>query len=108
MDVNLEAEPFAELGKLSDAGMGAVAEAEVAALVYSADLQALHEDAADEALRGEAGERRIKRQNQHVVNTGFSKQTEPLGHGRQQPGGLVGAEQQLRMRIEGYGNGAGL
>jgi hypothetical protein len=56
--------------ELGDAGLGAMAEAEVAALVQAAQAESFHQNGAHKLPRGQRGQRRIEGQHQHRVDAG--------------------------------------
>ena len=93
-------------GEFRDAGLGAMAEAEVAALVDGADAQAFNEDGAHKIFAGEACQRSVKGQHEYRIHSGSGEQAEPLGMGVISRGALQRAEKLLGVRIEGDGDGA--
>ena len=95
-------------GEFGDAGLGAVAEAEVAALVEGEDAEAALEDLLDEVEGGEVGERGVEGQDEGGVDAGGGEEAEALGDEGEQAGSLGRAEESLGVGIEGDGDGAGV
>jgi len=104
MHMDGKAEAGAESLQLHDAGAGAVAKMEVAALVQGANAQAINQDAAHKLPRRQGGQGRVKGQHQHRIDACGGQQADARVHGRQQAGRLGGAQELLRMRIEGHGH----
>ena len=95
---------FTECAQLLHARLRAVAEAEVAAFVNSADPQHADKDVAHKVFRRHARQRLIEGQHEDRIDTSVCQQPQSLGQEGQQLWRVLGIEELCRMRVEGDGD----
>ena len=85
MHVNGKAKLRAKFLEFGHAGLGAMAEAEVASLMEAAKAQSVHQNAAHKLPRRERCQRRIEGQHHHSVNASEGQEAQALVNRRKQP-----------------------
>ena len=107
MQMHGEAEFLPELRELVYAGLGAAAEAEVAALMQRANLEPVDEDLLNKVAGAHVGKLGIEGQHKHSVNARGSEQPQAFVEEGKQARRLGGAKKLLGVRIEGDGKRTG-